>query len=94
MPMRAIRWLRQQKSDAPFFLLLSMAEPHSQFENPPEYNNMYRQYTRGEIIPIYDPGGIPKEKLIPPRAPENITPISLIWMPSWGAYWMSLISRA
>lgn len=72
----AIRWLRQQTSGAPFFLLLSMAEPHSQFENPPEYNNMYRQYTRGEIIPIYDPGGIPKEKLIP-RGPgeyyANIT---------------------
>ena len=72
----AIHWLRQQKSGSPFFMLLSMAEPHSQFENPPEYNNMYKQYTRGEIIPIHGSGGIPKEKLIP-RGPgeyyANIT---------------------
>lgn len=72
----AIRWLRQQKSGSPFFMLLSMAEPHSQFENPPEYNSMYKQYTRGEIIPISSSGGIPREKLIP-RGPgeyyANIT---------------------
>ena len=29
-----------------------MAEPHVIFENPPEYNEMYAEYTRGEIVPV------------------------------------------
>ena len=72
----AIRWLRQQQSGSPFFLLLSMAEPHTTFENPPEYNSMYKQYTRGEIIPVRSGERIPRETLIP-RGPgeyyANIT---------------------
>jgi arylsulfatase A-like enzyme len=66
----AIDWLRKQKSDTPFFMLLSMAEPHTQFENPPEYNKMYKQYTQGEIIPIHGSEAIPREKLIP-RGPRE-----------------------
>ena len=61
----AIGWLEQQKSQTPFFMFLSMAEPHSQFENPPEYNQMYAEFTEGEVVPI--PSGeksIPKEKLV------------------------------
>ncbi len=61
----AISWLGQQKSQTPFFMFLSMAEPHSQFENPPEYNQMYAEFTRGEVVPI--PSGeksIPREKLV------------------------------
>lgn len=73
----AIRWLRERPEGKPFFLFLSMAEPHSQFENPPEYNAKYARFTRGEIIPIVsDKPGPPKEKLIP-RGPgeyyANIT---------------------
>ena len=73
----AIAWLRKQESDKPFFLYLSMAEPHTTFENPPAYNQMYADYTDGEIVPI--PSGlerIPTETLVP-RGPgeyyANIT---------------------
>ena len=61
----AISWLENKKPQTPFFMFLSMAEPHSQFENPPTYNQMYAEFTRGKIVPI--PSGeksIPKEKLI------------------------------
>lgn len=73
----AIKWLSRRPKDQPFFLFLSMAEPHSQFENPPEYNAMYSRFTRGDIVPITsDKPGPPKEKLIP-RGPgeyyANIT---------------------
>jgi arylsulfatase A-like enzyme len=54
-----------------------MAEPHTTFENPAAYNQMYADYTNGEIIPI--PSGlerIPVETLVP-RGPgeyyANIT---------------------
>jgi arylsulfatase A-like enzyme len=73
----AITWLGQQKSQTRFFMFLSMAEPHSQFENPPEYNQMYAEFTEGEVVPI--PSGeksIPKEKLVARGAGEyyaNIT---------------------
>ena len=43
-----------------------MAEPHTTIENPPEYNDMYAQYTQGTIVPI--PSGEaepPKAKLVP-----------------------------
>ena len=73
----AIAWLRKQDSATPFFLYLSMAEPHTTFENPPAYNQMYTDYTDGEIIPI--PSGldlVPTETLVP-RGPgeyyANIT---------------------
>ena len=73
----AIAWLKQQESDTPFFLYLSMAEPHTTFENPAAYNQMYSDYTNGEIVPI--PSGldrVPTETLVP-RGPgeyyANIT---------------------
>jgi arylsulfatase A-like enzyme len=73
----AIEWLNQREKDAPFFLFFSMAEPHTSIENPQAFNDIYKQYTDGEIVPI--PSGeaeIPKDKLIP-RGPgeyyANIT---------------------
>lgn len=73
----AIAWLQKQDSAMPFFLYLSMAEPHTTFENPFAYNQMYADYTDGEIVPI--PSGldrIPTETL-KPRGPgeyyANIT---------------------
>ncbi|MFT6286565.1 MAG: arylsulfatase A-like enzyme [Alcanivorax sp.] len=56
----AIRWLEDKKPETSFFMFLSMAEPHSQFENPAEYNKMYAEFTQGEVVPI--PSG---EKSIP-----------------------------
>ncbi len=73
----SIAWLEQRDADKPFFLYLSMAEPHTSFENPPEYNNMYKDFSEGEVVAI--PNGLkepPKEMLIP-RGPgeyyANIT---------------------
>lgn len=73
----AIRWLQQRQDEVPFFLYLSMAEPHTTIENPPQYNRMYAEFTRGDIVPI--PSGEtepPKDKLVP-RGPgeyyANIT---------------------
>ena len=73
----AIEWLSNRNEEKPFFLYLSMAEPHTSFANPPEYNRLYSEYTEGEIMPI--PNGMskaPKELLIP-RGPgeyyANIT---------------------
>jgi arylsulfatase A-like enzyme len=73
----AISWLEKRDVDKPFFLYLSMAEPHTTIENPVEYNNMYSDFINGEVIPI--PNGLkepPMEKLIP-RGPgeyyANIT---------------------
>jgi len=61
----AIEWLAKQESDTPFFLYLSMAEPHTSIENPADYNAMYSQFTDGEIvaIPSYGDDQIPKDKL-------------------------------
>jgi arylsulfatase A-like enzyme len=61
----SISWLNNH-ADKPFFLMLSMAEPHTSIENPDEYNNLYKAYSKGPIIPI--PSGTsqpPKDKLIP-----------------------------
>ena len=73
----AIQWLEERGDDAPFFLYLSMAEPHTSIENPPEYNAMYAEFTAGEVVGI--PNGLkepPKDMLIP-RGPgeyyANIT---------------------
>ena len=62
----AIEWLGKQESDTPFFLYLSMAEPHTSIENPADYNAMYSQFTNGEIvaIPSYGDDQIPKDKLV------------------------------
>ena len=73
----AIRWLEKRDTEAPFFLYLSMAEPHTSIANPPEYNNIYAEFSHGNIEPIVN--GLskpPKEDLIP-RGPgeyyANIT---------------------
>ena len=73
----AISWLARRPQAQPFFLMLSMAEPHTTIENPPEQNARYSAYTNGEVVPI--PSGEPeppKEKLVP-RGPgeyyANIT---------------------
>jgi arylsulfatase A-like enzyme len=61
----AISWLESRDTSQPFFLYLSMAEPHTSFANPPEYNAMYSDFTRGEVVPI--PNGLekpPKELLV------------------------------
>lgn len=73
----AIAWLRKRDRDRPFFLYLSMAEPHTTIENPDEYNRMYSEFTNGEIVPIRSGHDeIPKDKL-KPRGPgeyyANIT---------------------
>ncbi len=61
----SIAWL-EKHADKPFFLMLSMAEPHTSIENPAEYNNMYKAYSRGPIIPITSGDSEPpKDKLIP-----------------------------
>lgn len=73
----AIGWMEKRQGNQPMFLFLSMAEPHTTIDNPPEYDAMYSQFTDGEIVPI--PSGldeIPKDKLVP-RGPgeyyANIT---------------------
>jgi len=73
----SIAWLRDRDQEKPFFLYLSMAEPHTTFENPPEYNQMYADFTVGPIVPIESGSSAPpKEKLVP-RGPgeyyANIT---------------------
>ncbi len=72
----AIRWLGAD-TERPFFLFLSMAEPHTTIANPPAYNARYAEFTRGEIVPI--PSGLaePPAHLLTPRGPgeyyANIT---------------------
>ncbi len=73
----AMRWLEQREEDTPFFLYLSMAEPHTTIENPPEYNRLYEEFTDGEVVAIPSgPVEPPKDKLVP-RGPgeyyANIT---------------------
>lgn len=73
----SVDWLRDREMDRPFFLMLSMAEPHTPIENPPEVNALYATHTQGEIIPI--PSGLnePPKTLLTPRGPgeyfANIT---------------------
>lgn len=73
----AIRWLEGQDRSKPFFLYLSMAEPHTSIENPPEYNRMYAQFTQGKVVPIPNGGKIPPKDQLIPRGPgeyyANIT---------------------
>ena len=73
----AIDWLERAEDDQPFFLFLSMAEPHTPIENPKAYNELYSEFTNGPVVPI--PSGLPEipvEKLTP-RGPgeyyANIT---------------------
>ena len=61
----SISWL-DEHAEKPFFLMLSMAEPHTSIENPAEYNNMYKAYSKGPIVPIVSgTAEPPKDKLIP-----------------------------
>lgn len=78
----AIKWLEQrdnrnQTTNQPFFLYLSMAEPHTSIANPPEFNAMYSEYSRGEIVPIPNGLAVPPKKDLVPRGPgeyyANIT---------------------
>lgn len=73
----AIRWLERRDESNPFFLYLSMAEPHTSIANPPEYNRMYEQYTEGEVVPIPNGMPIPPKDQLVPRGPgeyyANIT---------------------
>ncbi len=73
----AIEWLEGRDDDQPFFLYLSMAEPHTSFANPPEYNAMYSEFTEGEVIAIPNGGTNPPKELLIARGPgeyyANIT---------------------
>ena len=73
----AIGWLEQRDRKTPFFLYLSMAEPHTSFENPPEYNAMYEQYSEGEVVAIPNGLAVPPKSELVPRGPgeyyANIT---------------------
>jgi len=65
----AIQWLQQRDPAQPFFLYLAMAEPHTSIANPPAYNEMYKQFTHGEIVPIPNGGTKPPKELLIPRGP-------------------------
>jgi arylsulfatase A-like enzyme len=73
----AIKWLQRRDPDKPFFLYLSMAEPHTSFANPPEYNAIYAQYSRGPVEPIINGQQEPPKEDLVPRGPgeyyANIT---------------------
>lgn len=65
----AIAWLGEHDSDHPFFLMFNMAEPHTTFENPPEFNARYSDFTTGEIVPIPSGGAQPPMDTLIPRGP-------------------------
>ena len=64
----AIAWITQNKSQ-PFFLMLSMAEPHTSIENPPAWNGRYAEFTRGAITPIRSGLKHPPKADLIPRGP-------------------------
>ena len=75
----AIGWLEQRDDSKPFFLYLSMAEPHTTIENPPEYNQMYADFTNGPVIPIQSGlEDVPKDKLVPRGPGEYYANISYL----------------
>ncbi|MEO0346335.1 MAG: sulfatase-like hydrolase/transferase [Pseudomonadota bacterium] len=65
----AVRWLDARDPVQPFLLMFSMAEPHTTFENPPEFNEKYADYTDGDIVPIPSGGDTPPLALLEPRGP-------------------------
>ena len=68
----AIRWLRLRRDTAnkqPFFLMLSMAEPHTSIENPANWNARYRRFTQGTISPIESGLAKPPKSRLIPRGP-------------------------
>lgn len=72
-----IAWLAGRDTAKPFFVYLSMAEPHTSFANPPEYNAMYAEFTQGEVVPIPNGQKQPPKAMLIPRGPgeyyANIT---------------------
>lgn len=73
----AIKWLARRDEDRPFFLYLSMAEPHTSFANPPEYNALYAEFSRGKVEPIVNGLAEPPKADLVARGPgeyyANIT---------------------
>jgi len=73
----AIHWLDKRVTDEPFFLYLSMAEPHTTIENPDEFNTLYADFTNGEIVPIRSGLDEPPKAALVARGPgeyyANIT---------------------
>lgn len=73
----AIQWLGKRNTQKPFFLYLSMAEPHVVIENPDEYNQMYADYTNGPVIPTPSKAEAASGKRLKARGPgeyyANIT---------------------
>ena len=73
----AISWLQRRDDDRPFFLYLSMAEPHTSIENPPEYNRMYAQFSNQEVVAIANGSPDPPKAALVARGPgeyyANIT---------------------
>jgi len=68
----AIRWIKKHKSQhkgQPFFLMLSMAEPHTSIENPPAWNKRYAEFTHGTIKPIQSGLSSPPKADLIPRGP-------------------------
>jgi arylsulfatase A-like enzyme len=92
----AIQWLQQRDVDQPFFLYLSMAEPHTSIANPAEYNAMYSRFTRGRIEPIVNGLAVPSAEALIPRGPgeyyANVTYMDaqvgrvLAWLRENGLY--------
>ena len=75
----AMNWLEARADDGPFFLMLSMAEPHTPIENPPAFNARYAEHTQGPVVPI--PSGLaaaPKALLIPRGPGEYYANISYL----------------
>jgi len=73
----AMNWLEGGAGDGPFFLMLSMAEPHTPIENPPAFNARYAEHTQGPVVPIPSGLAAPPKALLTPRGPgeyyANIT---------------------
>ncbi|MEL7298564.1 MAG: sulfatase-like hydrolase/transferase [Pseudomonadota bacterium] len=65
----AVRWLEQRDMETPFLLMFNMAEPHTTFENPPEFNELYRTFINGEVAPIPSGGAKPPAEQLIPRGP-------------------------
>ena len=65
----SIAWLSDRDPKHPFFLMLSMAEPHTPIENPDEVNALYREHTMGDIVPIPSGGPSPPKALLKARGP-------------------------
>ena len=45
----ALNWLDTVSTDQPFFMYLSIHEPHSEIASPDSFNTYYKQFTNGVI---------------------------------------------